>query len=103
MSDGGTSHLTSHRDGSLHAGVDIGNVSATNLLAAVIDPVCGMTVDPVASKHRFEYAGHTFHFCSAGCREKFAASPNSYLNQGTKAGPSMERHAGPRRPNPGTK
>ena len=100
MSDGGPSDRTTHRDGSLHAGADIGGVSETNLpMDVAIDPVCGMTVDPVASKHRFEYGGHTFHFCSAGCREKFAASPDMYLNQGTKAGPSMDRHAGPRPPN----
>src|SRR3954471_24283641 len=45
----------------------------------VKDPVCGMTVDPATSKHRFEHAGRTFHFCSAGCREKFAGNPARYL------------------------
>jgi Cu+-exporting ATPase len=43
------------------------------------DPVCGMTVDPVASRHRFDFAGRTFHFCSARCREKFMAAPAGYL------------------------
>ena len=43
------------------------------------DPVCGMKVDPVTSKHRFDHAGTTYHFCSAGCRTKFSASPESYL------------------------
>jgi len=43
------------------------------------DPVCGMEVDPVTSKHRFDHAGTTYHFCSAGCRTKFSASPESYL------------------------
>jgi Cu+-exporting ATPase len=43
------------------------------------DPVCGMTVDPATSKHRFDHAGDTFHFCSAGCLEKFAADPARYL------------------------
>src|ERR1700687_282740 len=45
----------------------------------VLDPVCGMTVDPATSKHRFDYRGETFHFCSAGCRTKFAADPQGYL------------------------
>ena len=45
--------------------------------AIVRDPVCGMTVDPATSKHRFDYRGETFHFCSAGCRTKFAADPVS--------------------------
>ncbi|WP_410053197.1 heavy metal translocating P-type ATPase [Bradyrhizobium sp. SZCCHNR1015] len=49
--------------------------------AKVIDPVCGMSVDPATSKHRFEHAGHAFHFCSAGCRTKFAAEPDKYLGE----------------------
>ncbi|MGJ5024224.1 heavy metal translocating P-type ATPase [Bradyrhizobium oligotrophicum] len=49
--------------------------------AKVKDPVCGMSVDPATSKHRFEHAGHTFHFCSAGCRTKFAAEPDKYLGE----------------------
>jgi Cu+-exporting ATPase len=43
------------------------------------DPVCGMQVDPAASKHRVDHAGMTFHFCSAGCRTKFEADPARYL------------------------
>ena len=50
--------------------------------AGVLDPVCGMTVDPATSKHRFDYRGETFHFCSAGCRTKFAADPVGYLEKG---------------------
>ena len=48
--------------------------------AQVLDPVCGMKVDPVTSKHRHEHAGTTYHFCCAGCRTKFAADPAAYLN-----------------------
>jgi P-type Cu+ transporter len=48
--------------------------------ASVRDPVCGMTVDPATSQHRFDYRGETFHFCSAGCRTKFAAEPQKYLD-----------------------
>ncbi|MBI5261494.1 MAG: heavy metal translocating P-type ATPase [Bradyrhizobium sp.] len=47
----------------------------------VLDPVCGMTVDPATSKHRFDYQGKTYHFCSAGCRTKFAADPGKYLDK----------------------
>ena len=43
------------------------------------DPVCGMTVDVLTSRHRFDHAGTTFHFCCAGCRTKFAAEPEKYL------------------------
>ncbi len=44
-----------------------------------IDPVCRMKLDPATSRHRFEHRGKIFHFCSAGCQAKFAASPQSYL------------------------
>jgi Cu+-exporting ATPase len=49
--------------------------------ATVRDPVCGMSVDPATSKHRFDYQGETFHFCSAGCRTKFSADPAAYLEK----------------------
>ncbi len=47
----------------------------------VVDPVCAMTVDPATSKHQFEHHGQTYHFCSATCRTKFAASPEQYLDK----------------------
>jgi Cu+-exporting ATPase len=47
----------------------------------VRDPVCGMNVDPRTSKHRFDHHGQTLHFCSAGCRSKFAADPAKYLDK----------------------
>ncbi|QHW28276.1 heavy metal translocating P-type ATPase (plasmid) [Rhizobium leguminosarum bv. viciae 248] len=51
------------------------------LAAAVIrDPVCGMTVDPQVGKPSLDYDGRTYHFCSEGCRTKFAASPHDYLS-----------------------
>ncbi|HEY2248055.1 MAG TPA: heavy metal translocating P-type ATPase [Bradyrhizobium sp.] len=53
---------------------------------AVRDPVCGMTVNPETSKHRFDYGGESYHFCSAGCRGKFAADPAKYLDQGKARG-----------------
>ena len=49
----------------------------------VTDPVCGMQVNPATSKHRFEHAGMTFHFCSAGCERKFEADPVGYLGPKT--------------------
>ena len=44
-----------------------------------IDPVCGMTVDPHAAKHRHQHEGRIYYFCSAGCRTKFAGDPRKYL------------------------
>ncbi|HWD70790.1 MAG TPA: permease [Solirubrobacteraceae bacterium] len=48
------------------------------LRGGAIDPVCGMAVDR-AQAQRAEYDGHTFYFCSAGCRESFDADPERYL------------------------
>src|SRR5690606_26850448 len=45
----------------------------------VRDPVCGMKVDPGTGKPSAEHAGHRYHFCSEGCREKFLAEPDAYL------------------------
>ena len=45
------------------------------------DPVCGMTVDPATARHHSEHQGHTWHFCSARCREKFEADPEQYLGE----------------------
>jgi Cu+-exporting ATPase len=42
------------------------------------DPVCGMSVDPHTAKHRADYLGHPYFFCSAGCRAKFVADPKKY-------------------------
>jgi Cu+-exporting ATPase len=49
----------------------------------VRDPVCGMSVDPAKSPHRFDHRGETYHFCSTGCRTKFAADPQTYLDKAT--------------------
>jgi Cu+-exporting ATPase len=46
----------------------------------VRDPVCGMTVNPATSKHRFDYRAESFHFCSARCKTKFSADPETYLD-----------------------
>ncbi|MET4173108.1 Cu+-exporting ATPase [Bradyrhizobium sp. LA6.1] len=55
----------------------------------VLDPVCGMTVDPATSKHHHPHHGETFHFCSAGCRTKFAADPAKYLAKEKAPEPEM--------------
>ncbi|HEY0202673.1 MAG TPA: heavy metal translocating P-type ATPase [Acetobacteraceae bacterium] len=83
-------HQTEHRHGT--AGKDrSGHVGATpattGLDTLATDPVCGMAVDPATSKHRLDHGGTAYHFCSAGCRAKFAADPDSYLESKTAAAP----------------
>src|SRR4029077_8828281 len=45
-----------------------------------LDPVCGMTVDPVRAKSHVEHANKTYSFCSEGCAKKFSSEPAKYLN-----------------------
>ncbi len=66
--------------------------AATEDAGKVIDPVCGMTVDPATAKGgSAEHAGTTYHFCSQGCHSKFIANPQQYL--GDKP-PPVEAPAG---------
>ncbi len=41
------------------------------------DPVCGMSVT-AQSAHRLQHEGRPVYFCSARCKEKFAADPAAY-------------------------
>ena len=63
---GGIMELSVHRHGAAEA---------------AIDPVCGMTVDPAKSPHRHDYHDHSYFFCGNGCRTKFAADPEKYLDK----------------------
>jgi len=47
--------------------------------AKVRDPVCGMSVDAAKSPHHAVVGGTDYHFCCAGCRTKFVADPQRYL------------------------
>ncbi|MHA1132927.1 MAG: heavy metal translocating P-type ATPase [Alphaproteobacteria bacterium] len=55
--------------------------AASGKAPLVVDPVCGMTVDPHVGKPTHDYQGHTYHFCSSGCQAKFATDPERYLNK----------------------
>ncbi|TCU70431.1 Cu+-exporting ATPase [Bradyrhizobium sp. R2.2-H] len=79
---GGRGDHSSHAH---HHGHDDHSEAATK----VKDPVCGMTVNPATSKHHFTHHGDTFHFCSAGCRTKFAADPAKYLAKEKAPEPEM--------------
>ncbi|CEJ12947.1 Silver exporting P-type ATPase [bacterium YEK0313] len=71
-----TGHEAGHARHQHHGHAHGGHDMATH---RVKDPVCGMDVDPATSKHRHDHAGTTYHFCSDGCRSKFAADPQRYL------------------------
>ncbi|UER55407.1 heavy metal translocating P-type ATPase [Kineosporiaceae bacterium SCSIO 59966] len=47
----------------------------------VVDPVCGMNVDPKTAAATREHDGSTFYFCSPGCAATFDADPHVYGHQ----------------------
>ena len=47
---------------------------------SVIDPVCGMTVDPDTAAGKHEHNGKTYYFCSNHCAQKFKEDPAKFLN-----------------------
>lgn len=51
--------------------------------AGVVDPVCGMTVQPERAAARFDYEGRTYYFCSTHCARKFQDEPQRYLHAGS--------------------
>ncbi|MBI1620515.1 heavy metal translocating P-type ATPase [Aquamicrobium zhengzhouense] len=60
-------------------------VAAPDSVHKVKDPVCGMLVDPHTTQHKAEHAGRPYYFCSAGCRAKFVAEPERYLDPAAAA------------------
>lgn len=46
------------------------------------DPVCGMKVASNPQR-TLVYHGEDYHFCSAGCMDKFQVNPSAYLNPST--------------------
>src|SRR5688572_28459885 len=46
-----------------------------------IDPVCGMTVDPVSAAGSYEYNGKTYYFCSTHCVHRFRENPEAFLQK----------------------
>lgn len=47
--------------------------------APAIDPVCGMSVDPLRAAASVSHQGNTYHFCSTRCRDRFQADPERFL------------------------
>ncbi len=61
-------------------------------MAAVQDPVCGMTIDSETAQWRSKYKGATYYFCAPGCKTAFDADPESYLGGESEGHPP---HHGP--------
>ena len=52
---------------------------------SVIDPVCGMAVNPLEARGKAQYEGQTYYFCSPGCMHKFVSSPAKHLSAAKEA------------------
>lgn len=58
-----------------HEGMD--RLDQDSPSGTVIDPVCGMSIDPSTAGH-IDHDGRDVFFCSVGCRERFVADPNAF-------------------------
>ena len=57
-------------------------MDANNLeLMPLKDPVCLMTIDPCHAVAMAEHRGQAYYFCSEGCRQKFLAQPEIFLDK----------------------
>jgi Cu+-exporting ATPase len=48
-------------------------------MAMVMDPVCGMRIDPDDAAATADHDGTTYYFCAQSCRDAFVADPASYV------------------------
>lgn len=84
------------------AGLDLGPIDHTEIAVAIlaelvvlkgrlrptanvrvpeeaVDPVCGMSVDPITARFTIRRGDTTFYFCAARCAQAFESDPDSYL------------------------
>lgn len=53
----------------------------------VIDPVCGMSIDPATAAGKTSYEGRDYYFCSKACEEEFTRDPARYRHADAGAAP----------------
>jgi YHS domain-containing protein len=69
--------------------------------SAVLDPVCGMTVDVSAAEAAgltTEHEGRTYAFCRAGCRRAFLEEPAVYVARAVAAATAVPGERGSQLP-----
>ena len=52
---------------------------------AVVDPVCGMNVNPESAAGSYRYDGEDYYFCSTHCVNKFHDDPGRFHNKSSEA------------------
>jgi Cu+-exporting ATPase len=58
----------------------------------MIDPICGMEVEPSTAAGKHEHNGQTYYFCSVHCLELFKKDPERFLKARAQQ-PSVQVHA----------
>jgi YHS domain-containing protein len=94
MRAGCGSHVTGHRRGGqdkLHGHEE--GVPRLEAPKTAVDPVCGMSIETASAKSAL-HAGQAYYFCSAQCRDKFEAAPQSFLKPGKEGAQPMEHRHG---------
>jgi adenylate cyclase len=51
-----------------------------NFVENIVDPVCRMVVKPNETNCSYQYAGKTYFFCSPGCLDSFAETPELFVS-----------------------
>jgi Cu+-exporting ATPase len=59
----------------------------------VVDPVCGMTIDPADAVGQFDYKGRTYYFCAESCLEEFRDNPEQFLDPAVRSAPAIDLEA----------
>ena len=57
-------------------------IGAAPAQAQVVDPVCGMKIDPKTAAGTSTHAGKTYYFCSKDEKAKFDKNPGAYIKKG---------------------
>lgn len=69
-----------------HGPVDAADPDAGPADIVLLDPVCGMTVEPEQVRHLAEHGGVVYAFCCLACRTRFVRDPDSFLPAGAGSG-----------------
>ncbi|HEU4692294.1 MAG TPA: heavy metal translocating P-type ATPase [Vicinamibacterales bacterium] len=51
----------------------------------VVDPVCGMTIDPADAVGHHDHKGQRYYFCAESCLQQFRENPEQFLNPAAPA------------------
>ena len=72
-------HLSAMPTASRCCGCSTAKQNSSGARSEAKDLVCGMTVDPAATKFSAERDGATYFFCNPTCLAKFEAEPTKYV------------------------